>query len=95
MTAGNAGDASAAEALLSDVLPSLADAGEAQPTVKEASTLETPSTGCTEVYGDASYGTAELVEKVQAARWSPTSDRAAKDVPCELSAPCQSKVAAS
>jgi len=49
VTAGNAGDASCAEALLSDVLP------------------PPPSAEPVEVYGDASYGTADLVEKLEAA----------------------------
>jgi hypothetical protein len=55
VTAGNAGDASAAEALLRDLLPKT---GEAQPP---------PSSEPAEVYGDASYGAAELVERVEAA----------------------------
>lgn len=50
VTAGNVGDASPAEKLLSDVLDS--DASEA-------------SNEPYEVYGDASYGTAELVERLQ------------------------------
>ena len=58
VTAGNAGDASAAEVLLADMMPantcrdaelSVAAAAEAVP----------------EVYGDASYGTAELVERLE------------------------------
>ena len=47
VTAGNAGDASAAEALLQDVLATCDDAKGV------------------EVYGDASYGTADLVEKLE------------------------------
>lgn len=55
VTAGNAGDASAAESLLRDVL--LTTQSEVTPpTANERA----------EVYGDASYGTADLVEKVQA-----------------------------
>ena len=67
VTSGNAGDASAAEALLGDVLPAepAHDAGDANveaPTASEATGNER-----VEVYGDASYGTADLVEKVEAA----------------------------
>jgi hypothetical protein len=54
VTAGNAGDASAAEALLHDVLPTVEDTNEQ-----------------VEVYGDASYGTADLVEKLQGASIEP------------------------
>jgi len=56
VTAGNAGDASAAEALLQDVLATSDDAKEARGV---------------EVYGDASYGTADLVEKLQGASIEP------------------------
>ena len=59
VTAGNVGDASAAETLLADVL------GEA-PT-KEAATSETKAA----VYGDASYGSADLVEKLENAGVEP------------------------
>jgi Transposase DDE domain/Transposase domain (DUF772) len=63
VTAGNAGDATVAEALLTDVLPS--------PTHSRDTSSPTPSNRQPEegieVYGDASYGTAELVEKVEAA----------------------------
>jgi hypothetical protein len=62
VTAGNVGDASAAEALLGDVLPP--DVHDAQTALEESSMAETPSTESAEVYGDASYGTAALVEKV-------------------------------
>jgi transposase len=59
VTPGNAGDASAAEALLADVLdeekPSEAEKDETKP----------------EVYGDASYGTAALVEKLESAGVEP------------------------
>jgi transposase len=57
VTAGNAGDASAAEALLADVLA---------PAVGEAESDEKPA-----VYGDASYGTADLVEKLESAGVEP------------------------
>jgi hypothetical protein len=55
VTAGNAGDGSVAETLLSEVL---------SPTTTEAATKRD---GQTEVYGDASYGTADIVEKIEAA----------------------------
>jgi hypothetical protein len=75
VTAGNAGDASAAEALLSDVLsPPAKEESKSRPTPTEAPTVETPPVEPTEatpagveVYGDASYGTADLVEKIEAA----------------------------
>ena len=56
VTAGNVGDAVPAEALLGDVLPP-GKATEAQSTDGDHG----------EVYGDASYGTADLVEKLEAA----------------------------
>ncbi len=67
VTAGNAGDASAAEALLQhDVLPT-APAGDAEAQATTTTPSETTEKEHAEVYGDASYGTADLVEKVQAA----------------------------
>jgi hypothetical protein len=57
VTSGNVGDAVPAEALLSDVLP-------------QAKSVDEPlaaATEPTEIYGDASYGTADLVEKLEAA----------------------------
>lgn len=65
VTAGNAGDASVAEALLSDVLPPSMSADPQPPAAEKPS--GSSSAEPTEVYGDASYGTAELVEKVEAA----------------------------
>jgi hypothetical protein len=61
VTAGNVGDAVPAETLLSDVL---APAGEADtlPTGGGPAASVHPA----QVYGDASYGTAELVEKLEA-----------------------------
>lgn len=56
VTAGNAGDASAAEALLQDVLTTSDKAKE---------------TKGVEVYGDASYGTADLVQKLEGASIEP------------------------
>jgi len=69
VTAGNAGDASAAEALLSDVLGA---ADSATPSEANATSSQ-PNDDVTkaEVYGDASYGTAELVEKLEGAGVEP------------------------
>jgi transposase len=61
VTAGNAGDASAAEVLLADVLTSADDT-----TPSEAKRDEKR-----EVYGDASYGTADLVAKLESAGVEP------------------------
>jgi len=61
VTAGNVGDANAAEVLLADVLTNEDDA-----TSDEAQNDATP-----EVYGDASYGTADLVEKLESAGVEP------------------------
>jgi hypothetical protein len=58
VTAGNAGDASQAETLLKDVLP--------VPNPDDQARAEHPPAESAEVYGDASYGSAELLEKVQA-----------------------------
>ncbi len=58
VTAGNVGDASAAEVLLADLLTS-ADAAEPSETNHQEMKPE--------VYGDASYGTADLVEKLESA----------------------------
>jgi hypothetical protein len=63
VTAGNAGDATVAEALPKDVLPPATDTADVAPNkAPQAQWVERA-----EVYGDASYGTAELVERVQAA----------------------------
>ena len=62
VTAGNAGDASAAEVLLADVLTSAADTASSETTNDEAKA---------EVYGDASYGTADLVEELERAGVEP------------------------
>ena len=61
VTAGNTGDASAAETLLADVLTS-ADMAASEATDNDAKA---------EVYGDASYGTADLVEKLESAEVEP------------------------
>ena len=58
VTPGNVGDASAAETLLADVLTNAAD-----PMPSEVSAQESKA----EVLGDASYGTADLVEKLESA----------------------------
>jgi hypothetical protein len=63
VTAGNVGDAVPAETLLSDVLaPEIKDT-EAQPAGSDPTTPLDP----VQVYGDASYGTADLVEKLEVA----------------------------
>jgi len=67
VTAGNVGDASAAETLLADVLPPPAKTQDAEPVAEPQAPSEPPCTEPVEIYGDASYGTADLVEKVQAA----------------------------
>jgi hypothetical protein len=65
VTAGNVGDACAAEVMLKDVLPSQATVTQPGDGMAEARTpFEAEPI---EVYGDASYGTADLVEKVKAA----------------------------
>lgn len=79
VTPGNAADGSVAEALLSDVLPSSTRDNAPAPTGTAAGT-ETAAEAETardtvppapparvEVFGDASYGTADLVEKIEAA----------------------------
>jgi hypothetical protein len=68
VTAGNVGDAVPAEALLGDVLPPPKSPDE-PPTAAASETpaAATEATEATEIYGDASYGTADLVEKVEAA----------------------------
>jgi hypothetical protein len=79
VTPGNVADGSVADVLLADVLPSMTQEGspvEAAPAVVEAvatatrhaeiTPSEVPSTRV-EIYGDASYGTADLVEKIEAA----------------------------
>lgn len=60
VTAGNAGDATAAETLLADMLPQ----GE---TASAETSVVASATPGTEVYGDASYGTADLVEQLESA----------------------------
>jgi len=68
VTAGNVGDGSAAEALLKDVLPPpAAETAEAQAETAVPQEIPAQAAAVVEVYGDASYGTADLVEKVEAA----------------------------
>jgi hypothetical protein len=62
VTAANAGDATAAESLLADVLTE----PSAVPAASEPGAL-TATSKPVEAYGDASYGTADLVEKLEAA----------------------------
>ena len=71
VTPGNTADGAAAEALLTDVLPS-AESKEppVEPTAKEAggpSEPEVQTAAPFEVFGDGAYGTADLVEKMEAA----------------------------
>jgi hypothetical protein len=65
VTAGNAGDASAAEVLLADVLTS---ADDVAPNGASGASNDEPKR---EVYGDASYGTADLVERLEGAGVEP------------------------
>lgn len=66
VTPGNAADGSVGEALLADVLsPTTKDLAGALP--PEAPDAPASETSPVEVFGDASYGTAELVEKIEAA----------------------------
>lgn len=76
VTAGNAGDASVAEALLSDVFKADANNNNKEMAAAAASSPGAPSDKtdaavCSEpkveVYGDASYGTAAFVEQLEAA----------------------------
>jgi hypothetical protein len=68
VTAGNVGDAVPAETLLSEVLAPATTAPDVQSASdEEATPCETASGERAEAYGDASYGTAELVEKLEAA----------------------------
>lgn len=62
VTAGNVGDASAAEALLADLLTTAAEAAASE--VKNDQTK-------LEVFGDSSFGTADLVEKLESAGIEP------------------------
>jgi len=63
VTAGNVADGSAAQALLSDVLDAKVPPVAEKPSVGTAEAAQSQ----VEVYGDSSYGTAEIVEKIEAA----------------------------
>jgi hypothetical protein len=76
VSAGNAGDASVTQALLVDVLDASAnETGLDETSQVSSSTDVAPATSSTaacepskaEVYGDASYGTADLVERLEGA----------------------------
>lgn len=77
VTAGNAADGSAAPALLADILEPKGAPVAAPPTPEQPSSAAGPPSDSVsqdqsvptrvEVYGDSSYGTAELVEKIEAA----------------------------
>jgi len=62
VTAGNAGDADSAEVLLADML---------KPADVAVQTGENDPEGKPEVYGDASYGTADVLEKLEGAGIEP------------------------
>jgi hypothetical protein len=64
VTAGNAGDAKAAEVLLADVLPPNEAEASLVPQKTETSAATATDSEPLKVYGDASYGTAELVERL-------------------------------
>lgn len=65
VTPGNASDGSAAGALLHDLLQVAKSEQETQSLVRSETSAQTPPRA--EAYGDASYGTAEIVEKLEAA----------------------------
>lgn len=66
VTPGNAADGSVGEALLADVL-SPTTKSSAGPLTTELPDAPASEVSPVEVFGDASYGTAELVEKIEAA----------------------------
>jgi hypothetical protein len=67
VTPGNAADGVVAEALLADVLlPSTTESSSPTDAAVADSASKAPPTPV-EVFGDASYGTAELIEKIEAA----------------------------
>jgi hypothetical protein len=67
VTPGNAADGSAAETLLADVLLPTAKEDPAPTVAASVASVTEVSPTRVEVFGDASYGTAELVEKIEAA----------------------------
>lgn len=76
VTAGNAGDASVAEELLADVLACRDNATPREENHDETKADATPTEAndCStspQVYGDAAYGTADLVEKLEGAGIEP------------------------
>ena len=75
VTAGNVADGSAAEAVLGDILPPAENtepqSGGAEPASAQPSTGSDAGTERAEVYGDASYGTATLVERLEEAGVEP------------------------
>jgi len=67
VTAGNVGDAVPTEELLHDVLTSEPQAPQGDESTHDSQASATsPTPSGTEVYGDASYGTADLVERLDA-----------------------------
>jgi hypothetical protein len=60
VTPGNSGDAEAAAGLLADLLPAEQDGGVSEPAGPAAGTGDDP--GQPAVYGDAAYGSGELIE---------------------------------
>lgn len=70
VTAGNAPDASVAEELLGDLLEPVESEPPAPPAASDATTNGADETQV-EVYGDASYGTATLVERLEEAGIEP------------------------
>ena len=75
VTAGNAADGSAAEAVLGDILSPAESAAPQSPGAGQAAaqspTGSAAETERAEVYGDASYGTATLVERLEGAGVEP------------------------
>lgn len=77
VTSGNAGDASVADVILADVIPAERSAPDAAESSEVAASNETApartddSQPTGEVFGDASYGTASLVERLEAAGLTP------------------------
>jgi len=65
VTAGNAGDATVAEKLLTDVLPVPTNTVQPSAALPQTSSEAQPQPA--QAYGDASYGTADLVETLEAA----------------------------
>jgi len=67
VTPGNAADGSVAEALLADVLPPKMEDSSATAAAPSDPPASDASPAPTQIFGDASYGTADLVEKIEAA----------------------------